>query len=171
MKASSYFIKEIIRKKYAAAGTPDEGIKTPELPDSIIFRCSVDESIVADIITKKFCDHLPIYRQSEMMTRSLVYISKQTLSSYVLKIGEALTPIYDLLEEEIKKSGNIFIDETPVDILAPGTGKTKQGYMTVMAGGASQDPPLRIYRFFTDRKHQSFTDFLAGYKGVFHSDK
>ena len=43
--------------------------------------------------------------------------------------------------------------------------------MTVMAGGASQDPPLRIYRFFTNRKHQTFTDFLEGYKGVFHSDK
>ena len=63
------------------------------------------EEYNADIITKKFCDHLPLYRQSEMMTRSLVYISKQTLSSYVLKIGEALTPIYDLLEEGIKKSG------------------------------------------------------------------
>ena len=171
MKASSYFIKEIIRKKYAMPGIPDEGIKTPEIPDSVIFRCSVDESVLADIITKKFCDHLPIYRQSEMMTRSQIYISKQTLSSYVLKIGQALKPLYALLEEEIKKSGNIFVDETPVDILAPGTGKTKQGYMTVMAGGKSVDPPLRIYRFFTDRKHQTFTDFLEGYKGVFHSDK
>ena len=79
-----------------------------------------------------------------MMTRSLVYISKQTLSSYVLKIGQALKPLYALLEEEIKKSGNIFVDETPVDILATGSGKTKQGYMTVMAGGKSLDPPLRI---------------------------
>ena len=62
MKASSYFINEIIRKNYAMPGRPDEGIKTPELPDSIIFRCSVDESVLADIITKKFCDHLPLYR-------------------------------------------------------------------------------------------------------------
>ena len=89
----------------------------------------------------------------------------------MLKIGQALKPLYSLLEEEIKKSGNIFVDETPVDILAPGTGKTKQGYMTVMAEGKSVDPPLWIYRFFTDRKHQTFTDFLEGYKGVFHSDK
>lgn len=171
MKAGSYFIKEIIRKKYAVPGKPDEGITTPDLPDTIIARCSVDESILADIITKKFCDHLPLYRQSEMMTRNQVYISRQTLAGYVLKIGKALTPLYDLLEQEIKESGNIFVDETPVDILAPGTGKTKQGYMTVMAGGASLDPPLKVYRFFTDRKYQSFEDFLKDYKGIFHSDK
>ena len=106
---------------------------------------------------------MPIYRQSEMMTRTQIYISRQTLSSYVLKIGQALKPLYDLLEEGIKQSGNIFVDETPVDILAPGSRKTKQGYMTVIAGGKSVDPSLRIYRFFTD--------FLEGYKRVFHSDK
>ena len=53
-KPASYFVKETIRKKYAVVGSPDEGILTPSLPDSIITRCAVDESILADILVKKF---------------------------------------------------------------------------------------------------------------------
>ncbi len=170
-KPASYYVKEFVRKKYAAAGSPDEGIKTAFLPDSIIFRSAVDESILADILVKKFCDHLPLYRQAEMMLRDHIKISKQTLSSYVLQAGKALRPLYDLLEKQIKTSGNIFIDETPVDVLAPGTGKTDQGYMLSIVGGQSLDPALKIYKFFTSRKHEGFEQLFEGYQGVFHSDK
>jgi len=170
-KPASYFVKEFVRKKYAVEGKSEEGIKSAHLPDSIISRCAVDESVIADILVKKFCDHLPLYRQVEMMLRDKIKISKQTLSSYVLQAGRALTPLYDLLEEEIKASGNIFVDETPVDVLAPGTGKTAQGYMITMAGGESLNPALRIYKFFTSRKHEGFERLFQGYQGVFHSDK
>lgn len=106
-----------------------------------------------------------------MMFREKIKISKTTLSSYIVKIGMALQPLCDLMEEEIKASGNIFVDETPVDILAPGTGKTDQGYMVAMVGGASLDPSLRVYKFFTSRKHEGFEKIFQGYMGVFHSDK
>jgi transposase len=170
-RSGSYFIKEIIRKKYVAPNLPEEGVKTPFLPDAIIPRCAVDESVLADIIVKKFCDHLPLYRQAEMMLRNGIKISRATLSSYVVKIGMALKPLCELMEEEIKASQNIFVDETPVDILAPGTGKTTQGYMVVMVGGESSDPPLRVYKFFTSRKHEGFAELFQNYIGRFHSDK
>lgn len=170
-KPASYFIKQIIRKKYASPGNPDEGVKMASLPDSIIQRSAVDESIIADILTKKFCDHLPLYRQAEMLLRDKISVSRQTLASYVLQAGKALKPLYDLLAEEIKKSGNIFVDETPIDMLTPGKGKTSQGYMAVMAGGKSLNPALRVYTFLTNRKHEGFEKLLDGYSGVFHSDK
>lgn len=170
-KPASYFVKETIRKKYAVVGSPDEGILTPSLPDSIITRCAVDESILADILVKKFCDHLPLYRQVEMMVRDSIKISKQTLSSYVVQTGKALKPLYDLLKQEIKSSGNVFVDETPVDVLAPGTGKTDQGYMVTLVGGQSLNPALRVYEFFTSRKHEGFEKLFQDYIGVFHSDK
>ena len=78
MKANVYFIKEIIRKKYAVPGDADQGIKITSLPDRIIPQCAVDESFLADVVTKKFCDHLPLYRQAEIRTRDNVYVSKQT---------------------------------------------------------------------------------------------
>lgn len=81
-KPASYFIKEFIRKKYAVAGASEEGIRNGNLPDSIITRCAVDESVLADVLVKKFCDHLPLYRQVEMMLRDNIKISKQTLDFF-----------------------------------------------------------------------------------------
>lgn len=170
-KTSSYFIKETIRKKYAAPQNPDLGIKTPDLPDSVIPRCSVDESFLADVIVKKFCDHIPLYRQAEIRTRDDIYVSRQTLSSYVSRIATTLKPLYVCLVEEVKAFGNVFVDESPVDVLAPGTGKTDQGYIMSLVGGRSLDPPLRVYRFISSRSHDNVMELLKDYKGVFHSDK
>ena len=170
-KTSSYFVKEIIRKKYALPQNPDLGIKTPDLPDVVIPRCAVDESFLADVIVKKFCDHIPLYRQAEIRTRDDVYVSRQTLSSYVSRIAITLKPLYDCLVEAVKASGNVFVDETPVDVLAPGTGKTNQGYMMTLVGGMSINPSLRIYRFVSSRSHDDIMELLKDYEGVFHSDK
>ena len=170
-KPASYFLKRRIVKKYALSGHPEKGVTTADIPDGIVSRCAVDESIIADVLTKKFCDHLPLYRQAEMMLRDQIKISRQTLASYVTQSAKALKPLYDLLEKEVKDSGNIFVDETPVDVLAPGTGKTAQGYMVTMVGGQSLNPHLRVYKFFTSRKHEGFQKLFDGYCGVFHSDK
>ena len=69
VKPQQFFIKEIVRYKYAVKNNPDAGIKIPSLPDSILNRPSCDESFIADVIVKKFCDHLPLNRQSEILTR------------------------------------------------------------------------------------------------------
>jgi transposase len=170
-KTSTYFIKQIVRKKYALPQNPDMGIKTVELPDSVIPRCAVDESFLADVIVKKFCDHLPLYRQAEIRTRDEVYVSRQTLSSYLTRIATTLKPLYLCLAEAVKASGNVFVDETPVDVLAPGKGRTDQGYMMVLVGGQSLDPALRIYHFVSSRSHDDIMEILKDYEGFFHSDK
>jgi transposase len=85
IKPSHFFIKQIVRYKYATAGEADLGIKTPELPDTIMNRPACDESFIADVIVKKFCDHLPLNRQSDILTRQKIYVSRQTLSNYVNK--------------------------------------------------------------------------------------
>jgi transposase len=169
-KTGSYFIKQIIRKKYALPQNPDIGIKTAELPDSVIPRCAVDESFLADVIVKKFCDHLPLYRQAEIRTRDEIYVSRQTLSSYITRIATTLKPLYLCLLEAVKASGNVFVDETPVDVLAPGKGKTNQGYMMVLLGGQSLDPALRVYHFISSRGHDEVMGILEDYEGFFHSD-
>jgi len=171
-KPGSYFIKEYVRPIYAFPKKSTEGgIRTAELPDCIISKCRADESLIAEIITKKFADHLPLYRISEGMGRDDIRICRQQLSNWVVKIGLALKPLYDLMLQEVLKSGNIFIDESPVDMLMPGKGKTHQGYMWVIAGGRERDPPNRIYKFALNRKHQNTFDLIGDYEGTFHSDK
>ena len=167
-RPGSYFLKEFIRPKYAV---PDEGILTADMPDSIIPRCRADESFLADLLVRKYADHLPLYRLSEIFSRDGIGISRQLLSQWVIKLGQGLRPLYKALRDKVLKSPSVFIDETPIDLQVPGKGKCQKAYMWVVVGGNSADPPCRYYDFRLNRQHAHAFDILSDYQGVFHSDK
>lgn len=166
-KPDSYYIKEIVRPKYALP--KGEGIKIADMPSSIIPKCRVDESILADIITKKYADHLPLYRIAEDFARHEIGISRQLLSQWVLKIGLALKPLYNELMKRILSSENIFIDESPIKM--QDSPKLKMAYMWIIVGGKEKNPFYRAYNFKLNRNHEHARDLLKGYQGVVHSDK
>lgn len=170
-KPGSYFIKQIIRPKYALPQGSEGGIKTAELPEGLLTRCQADESLLAEVVVKKYADHLPLYRQEQIMARDNIYITRQILCQWILRVGKALKPLYDEMLIQILASGNIFYDETPVDMLSPGKGKVHQAYMWVIVGGASSNPAYRIYDFQINRRHHHAAEMLDGYRGVLHSDK
>jgi len=170
-KPGSYYIKEIIRLKYAAPKNTEEAIFSATLPDSFLLRSKADESLLADILVKKFADHLPLYRQSEILAREGIVISRQLLSQWVIRCGLNLKPLYDTMLQKVLASNNVFIDEVPVDMLKPGKGSVHQAYMWVLVGGEERNPPYRIYNFRTNRCHANAADLLKGYHGVLHSDK
>lgn len=170
-KPGSYYIKEIIRPKYAHPKKSEEGIIVADLPASLLTRCQADDSFLADILVKKYADHLPLYRISEMLSRENIFISRQLLSQWVIRSATALKPLYEEMKRQILSSGNIFIDETPVKMLDPGAGQTKLTYMWVLSGGNEANPPYRIYNFRTNRQHHNAQELLKGFHGVVHSDK
>jgi transposase len=170
-KAATYYIKEIVRIKYGMPKGAEEGVKTAPLPSCILPKCQADESLLADIVCMKFADHLPLYRISEIYQRESIQVSRQLLSQWILRLGSSLKPLYKALEKRILESGNVFVDETPVDLLEKGKGKVHQAIMWAMSGGECNDPPDRIYRFTYDRKTKHAHELLLGYEGVFHSDK
>jgi transposase len=170
-KPGSYYVKEIIRPKYAVKSNPDAGVITADLPESLFSRCQADESFLAEILVRKYCDHLPLYRQTDILSREEIFISRQVLCQWVIKAAMALKPLHTLMAQEVLSTENVFIDETPIEMLDPGRGKTKQAYMWVMVGGQGSDPPLRVYDFYENRKHSNAEKLLHGYHGVLHSDK
>lgn len=80
----SYYIKRTIRPKYAHPKNPENCIYIAELPEGILKKCQADNSLLAQIITEKFADHLPLNRISEKMDREGVYICRKLLSKWVL---------------------------------------------------------------------------------------
>jgi len=165
----SYYIKEIIRPKYAHPQKEEAGILTADLPDSLLPKCRADESLLAEIVTKKFADHLPLYRIAEIFKREGIGISRKLLSQWVVRSAMALKPLYVEMLKRVLSSKNIFIDETPVKLWE--TVKCKQAYMWVVVGGDEANPPYRIYEFKEDRCHQNVLDILKDYHGGLHSDK
>lgn len=165
----SYYIKETIRPKYANPHREEAGILIAPLPDCLLPKCRADESLLAEIITKKFVDHLPLHRIAEILKREGIEISRKLLSQWVLKSGKALEPLYNEMLKRVLASKNIYIDETPVKLWQ--AVKCKQAYMWVVVGGCEANPAYRIYDFKQNRCHDNVWDILKGYRGGLHSDK
>jgi len=166
-----FFIVEYAKPKYASKAYPEYGVLSPALPDAVISRCPADESLLSYILTSKYADHLPLYRLVEIMERSKVKISRQTLSKWVLTLGTALTPLHEAMKERVLKSGVIFADETTIDLQVQGKSRCQQAYIWIYAGGGGGDPPYRFFEFCLNRNHEHPMKTLKGYKGVLHSDK
>lgn len=166
-----FFIVEYVRPKYASKTYPEYGVLSSALPDAVISRCPADESLLSYILTSKYADHLPLYRLVEILQRSKVKISRQTLSKWVITLGTALTPLHEAMKERVLKSGVIFADETPIDLQVQGKSRCQQAYLWIYAGGGGGDPPYRFFEFCLNRNHDHPIKTLKGYKGVLHSDK
>jgi transposase len=165
---ASYYIKEIIRPKYAHPDREELGVQTAELPESILLKCRADNSFLADMLVKKFADHLPLYRISEILAREGIRISRKLLSQWVVRCGVALQPLYNEMTKQILNSNNIFVDESPVNVLDKE--KVKVGYMWVIVGGKAANPPYRVYGF-SDRCYENLFKMIGDYRGGLHSDK
>ncbi len=170
-KAEQFFVIEYVRPKYASRKNPDQGVLTAALPDSVIARCPVDESLLASILTAKYADHLPLYRQAQILRRSDIQISRQALSKWVLSLAAGLAPLYEAMKTRVLASGVIFVDETPVSLQNQSKGPCKKAYMWIYAGGGGTDPPYRFFEFRTSRSHAHVEQTLKQYQGVLHSDK
>lgn len=170
-KAEQFYIIEYVRPKYASRKNPDLGVRAAALPDAIIERCPADESLLAYVLNAKFADHLPLYRLVEILGRSNIRISRQTLSKWVLTLGAALSPLYEAMKARVLDSGVIFADESPIRLQVKGKGRCQQAYMWVYAGGGGGDPPYRFFEFRSNRSHAHPEQTLRDFQGVLHSDK
>ena len=144
------------------------------MPDLPIPRGMVDASFLAHIVVAKFCDHLPLYRQAEIYARSGLDIDRSQLAEWLGHVAWLLRPLVELIAEHVMAGRVIHADDTPVDVLAPGTGKTKTGrlwvYLRDERPHAGTAPPAVLYRYTPDRKGEHCRTELANFTGWLHAD-
>lgn len=122
-----------VRPKYVHRTEVDAAPIVATLPDSLLERSKVGPGLMAQILTGKYCDHLPLYRQQAIYWRQhQVWLPRQTMAEWVALGADWLKPIYDQIHREVFGRGYVQIDETPIRHLAPGYGKTKLGYLWVV---------------------------------------
>jgi transposase len=132
------------------------------------------EALVAHVLVARYADHLPLYRQAQILARQGVIIERSTLSFWMGYAAAEIAPVVARLSEMMLASTRIFADETVVPVLDPGRGRTKQGYFWAMArddrpwGGS--EPPAVIYSYAPGRGHIHANTMLGGYRGILQCD-
>lgn len=131
-------------------------------------------ALLAQVLTAKYCDHTPLYRQSQIFARNGVDLPRSTLAGWVGGACWWLEALHERLAKNVFASDHLFADDTPVPVLDPGRGRTKTARLWVYArdqrGWAGKVPPAAIYMFAPDRKAERPASHLEHFKGVLHVD-
>lgn len=114
-----------IREKLSCR--PCDTVVAAPAPDHAIARGRAGAGLLAHIVVSQYDDHLPLYRQAEIFAREDVQLETSTLSGWVGATAAALQPLVDALAGAVMASDTLHVDDTPVPVLAPGTGKTRTG--------------------------------------------
>jgi transposase len=151
-----------------------ETVVAAPAPDHAITRGRAGAGLLAHIVVSKYDDHLPLYRQAEIFAREGVGLETSTLSGWVGATAAALAPLVDALAAEAMTSDTLHVDDTPVPVLAPGTGKTKTGRLWVYVRDerpfAGARPPAALLFYSPDRKGEHPQAHLQAFRGVIHAD-
>jgi transposase len=148
-------------------------VQTP-MPSLPIERGQAGAGLLAHILVGKYCDHLPLYRQSSIYAREGVELDRTIMAAWVGKVTALISPLVEAVAGHVMAAEKLHVDDTPVPVLAPGTGKTKTGRLWVYLrderpfGG--QAPPAVVYRYSPDRKAEHPRAQLADFHGFLQAD-
>lgn len=127
---SRFLRRRIIRKKYVHRTEVDTVPVIASLPERLLDRSLPAPGLLAHILVSKYCDHLPLYRQEQIYAqRHQVPLPRQTLARWVELAADWLKPIYEHIRTGVMAGGYVQVDETPVNYLEPGHGRTRQGFL------------------------------------------
>src|SRR5271169_20324 len=122
---ASFVVVRHVRTKLCC--TKCDCIVQAEAPSRPIERGVAGPGLLAHVLVSKYCDHLPLYRQSEMYARQDVELERSTLADWVGSTSRLLEPLLEALRRYVMAAGKLHADDTPVPVLSPGSGKTKTG--------------------------------------------
>jgi len=165
-------IIRICRPRYGcrACGT----IHQAHAPERPIAKGLASPGLLAHVLVSKYCDHLPLYRQSQIFARQGVELDRSTLANWVGGAVWWLEPLQARLAEHVVASHTVFADDTPIPVLDPGRGRAKTGRLWVYARDDrpwnGPDPPAAVYLYSPDRRSERPVAHLARFRGVVQVD-
>jgi transposase len=143
-------------------------------PERPIAKGLATPGLLAHVLVSKYCDHLPLYRQSQMFARQGVELDRSTLANWVGGAAWWLEPLRARMAEHVFGSQKLFADDTPMPVLDPGRGRTKTGRLWVYARDdrpwSGSDPPAAVYFYSPDRRAERSVAHLGRFKGTLQVD-
>ncbi len=164
----SFTVERHVRGKWACSKC--ETLIQAPVPAHVIDKGIPTAGLLAQVLVSKYADHAPLYRQEPMFERAGLAIPRSTLGAWVGVCGVRLAPLAEALREAILGRAVLHADETPVQMLKPGNGKTHRAYLWTY--GTTQHDALRavVYDFAEGRGGRHAKDFLAEWRGTLVCD-
>lgn len=158
------------REKYGSPlGAEEGGVVTAPPPPVLLDRCLADTGLLTQVAVAKFEDHQPLYRQEKILLRQGVEVSRKTMAGWLSAMAERLKVFAVRIAEMILEGTVVHHDDTPVKMLDPGAGKTRETRFWVAVSGSG--PPLVHFSFSTDRKQETPLNFFKDYRGSVMCDE
>jgi transposase len=155
------------RVKYACPCC-DGGLRLAAKPPQVIPKGLLSEAALAWVITSKYLDGLPLYRQAALLGRfGGTELSRNTLAASVVRVGQATQPVINLLRDALLDSFIVHGDETEVQVLKePGRKAQAKSYMWVQMTQASGEdgtgPPIRLFGYSPSRSTHAARTLYEG---------
>jgi len=157
-----------IRKQYAC--DCGQCIRTAALPAQPIPKSLASPGLLAHITVSKYQDALPLYRQETILQRIGVDIPRATLANWMIKAGQLVQPLINLLRDRLLAGDIVQMDETTVQVLKePGKTAQSKSYLWLQRGGPP-DHPVVLYDYDPGRGQAVPLRLLAGFSGYLQTD-
>ncbi|ECI3497666.1 IS66 family transposase, partial [Salmonella enterica subsp. salamae] len=171
MRSAFRVIRTVLERH---ACTKCDRIVQAPAPSRPIERGIAGPGLLARVLTSKYAEHTPLYRQSEIYARQGVELSRSVLSGWVDACCRLLSPLDEALQHYVLSDGKLHADDTPVPVLLPGNKKTKTGrlwtYVRDDRNAGSASPPAVWFAYSPDRKGIHPQTHLTGFSGVLQAD-
>jgi transposase len=169
---ASFLVVRHVRIKLSC--TKCDCIVQGETPSRPIERGMAGPGLLAHVLVSKYCDHQPLYRQSEIYARHGVELERSTMADWVGGCSRLLSPLVDALSRYVMAASKLHADDTPVPVLAPGQGKTKTGrlwtYVRDDRPAGDTAAPAVCFAYSPDRKGEHPAQHLEKFRGTLQAD-
>jgi transposase len=162
-----YFRRRIIRRKFKSKVNRDRPPLIAPLTPRVIEGSYASAGLLTDILLKKYVDHLPLYRQEQILrTRHGIELSRKTMCDWVRVAADWLMPIYNHIREDLRASAYLQVDETAVRYCLSEGGGSGQGYLWVYHRPGGEV----LYEWHTSRATAALDNMLDVFSGTVQCD-
>lgn len=172
-------VVEHARGKYRCEKAGEATIRVAAAEPSPLPKSNASAGLLAQVLVAKYADGLPLNRQEKIFKRHGVEIPRTTLDDWALSSAELLSLLLPPLKAHLIAAPVVFADDTTVDLLDPGRGKTRTARMwAYVSAGASEDqegnwrayPRAAMFEFSETREAEHPNRFLKDYSGYLQAD-
>ncbi len=164
---AKFFVNRYVRYKYACRHCQGH-VSVGPLPPRPLDKGIPGPGFLAHLITSKYADALPLYRQQQIYRRYGLELPRSTLCGWVAYVATTLAPIVEAMKPCVRASRKVHTDDTPITVLDPGAEPvgSRRGYMWVYIG----DRDDVVFEYTNSRKRDGPESFLKGYRGYLQAD-